>query len=192
MSKIYFIFNKPYNVLTQFTDKEMRQTLSNYYKFPKDVYPVGRLDYDSEGLLILTNDNMLKTSILSPETGCEKEYFAQVEGVPTDSFFSTITNGIVLKNISYKPGKAKLIEDPGFEERVPPVRFRANIPTTWVSIIITEGKNRQIRKMCAAAGNPVLRLVRVRIGNLFLGNLKSGKVIKISGNTIFSNLGIAP
>ncbi|MEW6004431.1 MAG: pseudouridine synthase [Stygiobacter sp.] len=180
----YFLLNKPYGVLTQFTDKENRPTLSSLYKFPKDVYPVGRLDLDSEGLLLLTNDKSLTNFLLNPKFKHEREYFVQVEGVPTEEAIKKLCDGVIIENRKTLPAKVKLIEDPNFEKRNTPIRERKNIPTSWLSITIYEGRNRQVRRMTAAVGYPTLRLVRVRIENLFLGNLKSGEVRKLTTDEI--------
>ena len=180
----YFLLNKPYGVLTQFTDKENRPTLSSLYKFPKDVYPVGRLDLDSEGLLLLTNDKSLTNFLLNPKFKHEREYFVQVEGVPTEEAIKKLCDGVIIENRKTLPAKVKLIEDPNFEKRNPTIRERKNIPTSWLSITIYEGRNRQVRRMTAAVGYPTLRLVRVRIENLFLGNLKSGEVRKLTTDEI--------
>ena len=180
----YFLLNKPYGVLTQFTDKENRPTLSSLYKFPKDVYPVGRLDLDSEGLLLLTNDKSLTNFLLNPKFKHEREYYVQVEGIPTEEAIKKLCDGVIIENRKTLPAKVKLIEDPNFEKRNPPIRERKNIPTSWLSITIYEGRNRQVRRMTAAVGYPTLRLVRVRIENLFLGNLKSGEVRKLTTDEI--------
>lgn len=176
----YFLLNKPYGVLTQFTDKENRPTLSSLYKFPKDVYPVGRLDLDSEGLLLLTNDKSLTNFLLNPKFKHEREYYVQVEGIPTEEAIKKLCDGVIIENRKTLPAKVKMIDDPNFEKRNPPIRERKNIPTSWLSITIYEGRNRQVRKMTAAVGYPTLRLVRVRIENILLGNLKSGEVRKLT------------
>ena len=176
----YYILNKPYGVLTQFTDDENRPTLASLYNFPKDVYPVGRLDMDSEGLLLLTNDKPLTNYLLNPKQKHEREYFAQVEGVPTKEALQKLCSGVIIEGKKTLPAKAKLVNDPNFPARVPPIRERKNIPTSWISLTLIEGRNRQVRKMTAAVGFPTLRLVRVRIENLYLGNLKVGEVKEIS------------
>jgi 23S rRNA pseudouridine2457 synthase len=172
----YFIINKPYGVLSQFTDEEGRKTLKDIYSFPKDVYPVGRLDKDSEGLLLLTNDKSLTDYLLNPKQRHEKEYFVQVEGIPTKEDLKKLAAGVIIEGKKTLPAKAKIIDDPNFPERVPPIRERKNIPTSWISLTITEGRNRQVRKMTAAVGHPTLKLIRVRIKNVFLGNMQSGEV----------------
>ncbi|MDP1994515.1 MAG: pseudouridine synthase [Ignavibacteria bacterium] len=180
----YFALNKPYGVLSQFTDQEGRKTLANLFAFPDDVYPVGRLDYDSEGLLLLTNDKALTEKLLHPKQKLEKEYFVQVEGVPTKEALSQLRTGVLIEKKKTLPAKVKILEDQSpFEERIPPVRFRKTIPTTWLSITIIEGRNRQVRKMTAAVGFPTLRLVRVRIGKMQLGDLRLGDVKEISASS---------
>lgn len=179
----YFLLNKPYGVLTQFTDKENRPTLS-IYKLPKDVYPVGRLDLDSEGLLLITNDKSITNYLLNPKFKHEREYYVQVEGIPTKEAIQKLIDGVVIENKKTLPAKVKLIDDPGFEERNPPIRKRKNIPTSWLSITIYEGRNRQVRKMTAAVGYPTLRLIRVRIKNLTLGKLKFGELRNLTYDEI--------
>ncbi len=174
--KKYYIIHKPYGVLTQFTDKDKRPTLAQLYDFPKDVYPVGRLDMDSEGLLILTNDKELTDFLLNPKNRHEREYFVQVEGLPAEDALDKLKQGIVIKGEKTLPAKAKVIEEPGFPERIPPIRERKNIPTSWISLTLFEGKNRQVRKMTAAVGLPTLRLIRVRIENIHLAGLARGEV----------------
>ncbi|MCX7875302.1 MAG: pseudouridine synthase [Melioribacteraceae bacterium] len=180
----YYVINKPFGVLTQFTDKENRPTLSSLYKFPKDVYAIGRLDMDSEGLLILTNDKPLTNYLLNPKYKHEREYYVQVEGIPTEEAIKKLSEGVIIENKKTLPAKVKLIDEPNFEKRNPPIRERKNIPTSWLSITIYEGRNRQVRKMTAAVGFPTLRLVRVRIKNIKLGNLKIGEVRELTGDEI--------
>ena len=184
ISKKYFILNKPYGVLTQFTDEENRPTLSSVYIFPKEVYPIGRLDQDSEGLLIITNDKALTDYLLNPKNKHEREYYVQVEEIPAEEDLQKLRTGIVLKDGKTLPAKAKLIDDPNFPIRVPPIRERKNIPTSWISITLVEGKNRQVRRMTAAIGFPTLRLVRIRIENLSLGDLDFGKVRELMRSEI--------
>ena len=183
-NKKYFILHKPYGVLTQFTDKENRKKLSSLYKFPKDVYPVGRLDLDSEGLLLLSNDKKLTDYLLNPQNEHEREYFVQVEGIPTEQELQKLRDGIILKDGKTLPVKVKIIDDPNFPPRIPPIRERKNIPTCWLSIILIEGKNRQVRRMTAAIGYPTLRLVRVRIKNILLENLEIGSVKKMNESEV--------
>ncbi len=180
----YYIIHKPYGVLSQFTDKEGRNTLKTLYNFPKDIYPVGRLDMDSEGLLILTNDKFLTDYLLNPQNKHEREYYVQVEGIPTEDSLQKLRDGVIIKGRKTLPAKAQRIEDPKFPPRNPPIRERKTIPTSWLSLIITEGKNRQVRKMTAAIGYPTLRLIRVRIKNVTLGDLKPGDVRELTKKEI--------
>lgn len=184
MIKRYFIIHKPYGVLTQFTDKENRPTLNALFKFPKDVYPIGRLDMDSEGLLILTNDKELTDYLLNPRNRHEREYYVQVEGVPSEEALEQLRKGVEIKRGITLPAKVKLIEDPHFPERVPPIRERKTIPTSWISLTLVEGKNRQVRKMTASVGLPTLRLIRVRIENILLDKLKNGEVRELMAGEI--------
>lgn len=166
----YFLFFKPYGVLSQFTAEwEGQRTLAAFGPFPPEVYPVGRLDQDSEGLLLLTNDNEFKTNILSPSSKTRKTYWAQVEGRPTNQDLEPLAHGITIqiKGKAHRcaPAEARLLDVlPDIPDRDPPIRVRQHIPDTWVEIILTEGKNRQVRRMMAAMGFPVLRLIRVGIG----------------------------
>lgn len=180
----YFAINKPYGVLSQFTDKEGRRTLKSLFNFPKDVYPVGRLDMDSEGLLILTNDKFLTNYLLNPKNKHEREYFVQVEGIPTPEALQKLSDGLIIEGRKTLPAKVKLIEEPDFPPRIPPIRERKTIPTSWISITLIEGRNRQVRKMTAAVGFPTLRLVRVRIKNILLGKLKFGEVRELTESEI--------
>lgn len=175
----YFLLNKPYGVLSQFTDRENRKTLAPLFNFPGDVYPVGRLDMDSEGLLLLTNDKAVTDFLLNPKNKHEREYFVQVEGVPAEADLQKLRRGIVLNDGKTLPAKVKIIDDPQFPPRIPPIRERKNIPTCWLSVVLVEGRNRQVRRMTAAIGFPTLRLVRVRIINLLLADLKPGEVKEI-------------
>ncbi|MFA3782178.1 pseudouridine synthase [Melioribacteraceae bacterium 4301-Me] len=179
-SKKYFILNKPYGYLSQFTDKYGNLTLSHLFSFPKNVYPIGRLDKDSEGLLILSNDKKLVNFLLNPKNKHEREYFVQVEGVPTRQALDKLESGVFIQERITLPAKVKLIKEPNFPPRIPPIRKRKNIPTSWLSITLIEGKNRQVRKMTAAVGYPTLRLVRVRIKNIKLGNLKPGEARELT------------
>lgn len=179
-TKKYFAMNKPYGVLSQFTDPDGRRTIKSVYNFPEDVYPVGRLDMDSEGLMILTNDKMLTDYLLNPKYRHEKEYFVQVEGIPERKALLKLENGVVIAGKKTLPAKAGMIVNPDFEPRVPPIRIRKNIPDAWISLVITEGRNRQVRKMTAAVGYPTLRLVRVRIKNLTINGMKPGEVRELT------------
>jgi 23S rRNA pseudouridine2457 synthase len=176
MSLKYYAVHKPYGILSQFTSSEGKKTLKELFDFPKDVYPVGRLDLDSEGLLILTNDKILTDHLLNPKQKQEKEYYVQVDGIPTKEALEKLRQGVVIEGKKTLPANVKIISNPDFPPRVPPIRERKTIPTSWISLTITEGRNRQVRKMTAAIGFPTLRLVRVRIKNILMGKMKSGEV----------------
>ncbi|KGP62904.1 pseudouridine synthase [Legionella norrlandica] len=168
------LFNKPYGILTQFTGEVPEQTLSAYIKLP-GFYAAGRLDKQSEGLLLLTNDGRLQHQLTHPKFKKKKYYWVQVEGVPSESDLQPLRKGLVLNNIPFLPAETKVIMEPQLWPRIPPIRERKNIPTTWLEIILREGKNHQIRRMTAAIGFPTLRLVRYRIGDWHLGHLLPGE-----------------
>lgn len=171
------LFNKPFDVLSQFTDTKSptkRATLSDYIDVPK-VYPAGRLDRDSEGLLILTDDGKLQAQISNPKHKLTKTYLVQVEGSPTDADLQALRDGVTLKDGPTRPAKVKRIEPPALWDRDPPVRFRKSIPDAWVEISISEGRNRQVRRMTAHVGFPTLRLVRWQIGHWSLDGIAQGK-----------------
>ena len=172
----YFIFHKPYGVLCQFYDSQKRITLALYGPFPKDVYPVGRLDMDSEGLLLLTNDGRLKHHLLNPKFQHPRTYLVQVERIPNEEALKKLRKGVIIESKKTLPAEVNLLlSEPKLKPRVVPIRFRKNIPTAWLKMTIYEGRNRQIRKMTAAVGHPTLRLVRIKIGPLALGELQSGE-----------------
>ncbi len=166
------LFNKPYGVLSQFTPEHGHLSLADF-GLPKGVYPAGRLDLDSEGLLILTSDGALIHRLLDPFFEHPRTYWAQVEGVPGREALQSLECGLRIKGgYMTRPAKALLLEpQPDIPERVPPIRFRKTVPTAWIELTLTEGKNRQVRSMTAAVGHPTLRLVRVAIGNICLGDL---------------------
>lgn len=168
------IFNKPFDTLSQFTDDQHRQTLADFIDV-KDVYPAGRLDRDSEGLLILTNDGVLQARLTQPSSKSPKTYWVQVEGVPSEEDLNKLCIGVELKDGMTLPADVTIIEQPDVWDRVPPVRFRASIPTTWLSITIIEGRNRQVRRMTAHIGFPTLRLIRYKMGDWSIEDVEHGK-----------------
>lgn len=183
----YYILNKPYGVLSQFTDREGRKTLSNLGVFPKDVYPVGRLDYDSEGLLLLTNDNKLKKILLEPKYRHPRTYLVQIERTPNHKELEILRNGVELSGKKTLPTRVKLLADaPIIWEREVPIRYRKKVPTSWIEITIYEGRNRQVRRMTAAVGHPTLRLIRIKLGNIELGNLKPGEWRELAEHEIMA------
>ena len=172
------LFNKPFDVLSQFTDKgtegSPRPTLSTYIDLP-GVYPAGRLDRDSEGLMILTDDGRLQARISHPKYKAAKTYLAQVEGVPDDAALAALRQGVTLKDGPTRPAKARMIDAPDWLwPRTPPVRYRKSVPDNWIELTITEGRNRQVRRMTAHVGLPTLRLIRVAIGDWRLDDLAPG------------------
>lgn len=173
MSRL-ILFNKPYGVLTQFTGEPGDRTLAEFIKVPR-VYAAGRLDKDSEGLLLLTDDGKLQAQIASPKFKQPKTYLVQVEGVPTDAALAALRKGVELKDGMTRPARAERIDPPELWERDPPVRFRKSVPDSWISLTITEGRNRQVRRMTAAVGFPTLRLVRWAIGDYTLEGLAPGQ-----------------
>lgn len=179
MSRI-IIFNKPYGVISQFSPNPPHLTLKDYIAIP-NVYPAGRLDVDSEGLLILTDDGKLQAQISNPEYRKQKTYWVQVEGIPTVSQLGWLANGVDLGDFVTLPSMVELIDEPfGLWPRIPPIRERKTIPTSWIKLSIHEGKNRQVRRMTAKVGLPTLRLIRSEIGGIKLADLLPGKWQQLS------------
>lgn len=178
------LFNKPFNVLCQFTDKSGRATLADFIDMPR-VYPAGLLDYDSEGLVVLTDDGRLQARIADPRFKLVKTYWVQVEGVPDEAALVQLRAGVWLKDKGKReaqrtlPAAVRVIAEPPLWPRVPPVRFRLSVPTAWLELSIREGRNRQVRRMTAAVGLPTLRLVRVQVGDWSLRGLQSGAWKKV-------------
>ena len=188
MSRL-ILFNKPFDVLSQFTDGKNdgggRRTLADFIPVPQ-VYPAGRLDRDSEGLLLLTDDGKLQQRIADPKHKMAKTYWAQVEGEITTEAIASLEKGLVLKDGPTQPARARQIEPPDLWERIPPIRERKSIPTSWLELTITEGRNRQVRRMTAATGFPTLRLVRISVGPWSLEDMECGEYreIKLDKKTL--------
>lgn len=193
---VYFVIYKPYGVLSQFTrELPEHRTLADLYDFPKDVYPVGRLDKDSEGLLLLTDDKQLNYRLLNPRQGHTRTYLVQVERIPEEEALEQIRHGVTIRikkrDYRTKPARVRrLSSPPSVPERHPPVRYRKTVSTAWLEITLTEGKNRQVRRMCAAIGYPVLRLIRSRIEDLELRNWAPGSVREIERKLLYRLLHI--
>jgi 23S rRNA pseudouridine2457 synthase len=191
----YFIVHKPFNVLSQFSSTEGKKTLKIFFNVPSNIYPVGRLDYDSEGLLILTDDKRLNQYLLNPVNEHEREYWVQVEGSISQDALDKLQQGVSI-NINgkiYHTKKCvakKFLSPPKVSERNPPIRVRKSIPDSWIRLILTEGKNRQVRKMTAVVGFPTLRLIRYRIEKITLENLFPGEMKSISKQELYNLLQI--
>lgn len=191
----YYIIYKPFQVLSQFTSENGKACLKDFFEVPTDVYPVGRLDFDSEGLLLLTNDKTLNHRLLHPSFAHEREYRVQVEGLITNEALQLLNTGVNI-SVDGKPyltkaaKAARLAEHVVIPDRNPPIRFRQNIPTSWIKLILTEGKNRQVRKMTAAAGFPTLRLIRYRLAGLSLDPMLPGDMIDMIQNEVYGKLGL--
>lgn len=187
----YILFYKPYGVLTQFTDNSgetQRSTLKDYIPIP-DVYAVGRLDRDSEGLLLLTDDGKMQHHLCDPKFAHPRTYWVQVERIPDAGAIARLETGVTIQDYRTRPAKVRLLPaEPALEPREPPIRFRKTVPTAWLEMTLTEGKNRQVRRMTAAVGFPTLRLVRSAIGLLHLEGLKPGEWRELGGEAIRSLL----
>lgn len=189
MKKWYFAAYKPYDMLCQFTGVEGARLLGDLYSFPKDVYSIGRLDKTSEGLLLLTNDNKFIDRVLDPKNKLQKTYYVQVDNDITTEACKKLEEGSIIikhegRDHKVLPAQCKIITPPDLPERSVPIRYRKDIPTSWIALSLREGKNRQVRKMTAAVGYPTLRLVRYSIGNYELGNMQPGNVIEIKPQDI--------
>lgn len=183
MPKI-ILFNKPYGVICQFTPVAGHQSLQDFIPFP-GFYPAGRLDADSEGLVLLTNDGKLQNRICSPEFKLPKTYWVQVEGKPNDIALDALRRGVVLNDFKTQPAQVSMMDEPGILwQRKPPIRFRRNVPTAWLSLILKEGKNRQVRRMTAAVLFPTLRLIRYAIGLHTLQDIMPGECRMLADSDI--------
>ncbi len=168
-------FHKPYGVISQFTkEKSGHRTLAEF-GFPKRVYPIGRLDWDSEGLILLSDEKQWNDRLLNPKHEHERTYHVQVEGIFTEKAISELKKGLIIQGHKTKSSFAKRLKDPNYPPRSTPIRFRLSVPTSWIELKLTEGKNRQVRRMTAAVGSPALRLIRVAIGAVKLGDLAPGE-----------------
>ena len=185
----YFVIYKPYQTLSQFSQEPGKKSLKDWFSVPRDVYPVGRLDYDSEGLLLLTNDPGLNQALLHPKNAHSRTYYVQVDGAVKPGAIDRLKSGIQI-NINgqahfCKAAAASLLDTPPpLPPRTPPIRFRKNVPAPWMVVTLKEGKNRQVRKMCAAVGSPVLRLVRISMEDLDIINWESGQIREYSREDI--------
>jgi 23S rRNA pseudouridine2457 synthase len=173
---LILLFNKPFQVLSQFTTDSGKSVLADYIDIP-GVYCAGRLDYDSEGLLVLTDDGRLQQRIANPAYGKEKGYWVQVEGEPLEADLAALRRGVLLKDGKTRPAKVEQLELPDIWPRTPPIRERKNIPTSWLNLLISEGRNRQVRRMTAHIGYPTLRLIRYQVGDWVLGDTPVGEYI---------------
>ncbi|RAJ01563.1 23S rRNA pseudouridine2457 synthase [Chitinophaga skermanii] len=193
MALNYFIIYKPYEVLSQFSKEGSKAVLGDYFDVPRDVYPVGRLDFDSEGLLILTNDKSLNHRLLNPQFAHNRTYWVQVDGAITPEAVQKLRKGVDIKvdgkTHHTRPAIVEVFEEEPFvPERNPPIRVRKSIPAPWIALTLKEGKNRQVRKMTAAVGFPTLRLIRYSIGKLTIDSLQPGDIVELSQASIYEAL----
>jgi 23S rRNA pseudouridine2457 synthase len=172
------LFNKPWGVLTQFTDREGRPTLADYIQVP-GVHPAGRLDRDSEGLVVLTDDGRLQARLSDPRHHVSKTYWVQVEGIPEETRLDELRAGVELRDGLTRPAGVERIDPPEIGSRNPPIRIRRHIPTSWLAVTLTEGRNRQVRRMTAAVGHPTLRLVRYRVASWTLDGIPPGQYLEV-------------
>lgn len=189
----YFIIYKPYLVQSQFSPVNGKQTLADFFDVPKDVYPVGRLDHDSEGLLILTNDKQLNHRLLHPSFQHEREYWVQVDGAITGEAIQQLQNGVTIsidgKKHETLPAEVSVFaNEPSVPVRNPPIRFRKEIPAPWIRMVLKEGKNRQVRRMTAQVGFPTLRLIRYRIENITMEGLQPGELVSMTRKQLYQHL----
>nr|WP_222718580.1 pseudouridine synthase [Algoriphagus sp. AK58] len=189
----YFIIYKPFGVVSQFSGEG--PTLASLGTFPKEVYPVGRLDKDSEGLLLITDDKWLNHHLLNPRFGHQRTYYAQVEGLPTPEALKQLQSGVLInvdgRDYKTKPALAKIVDlAPSLPERIPPIRYRASIPDTWIELTLIEGKNRQVRKMTAAVGFPTLRLVRFSMEKINISGMQVGEIREMDQESVYRALGL--
>jgi 23S rRNA pseudouridine2457 synthase len=187
----YYLLYKPFQVLSQFTSSDGKTCLKDIIEVEKDVYPVGRLDYDSEGLLLLTNDTSINHQLLHPSFEHERTYWVQVDGAITQEAANALAKGVTInidgKQYKTKPASVKLLPDTIIvPDRNPPIRYRKTIPATWASIQLTEGKNRQVRKMFASVGFPVLRLIRAQMGNFTIDTMQPGDLVSLTEQEVKS------
>lgn len=185
----YFLIYKPFQVLSQFTSTAGKLCLKDILHVPNDVYPVGRLDYDSEGLLLITNDKSINQQLLNPLFAHQRTYWVQVDGAITAAALAQLTKGVTInvdgKAYKTKSAKLELLSEPvQVPDRTPPIRFRKSIPTSWVSIQVTEGKNRQVRKMFAQVGFPVLRLIRAKLGKYTIQDMQPGDCLSLTATEV--------
>ncbi len=185
----YFLIYKPFQVLSQFTSTAGKLCLKDILHVPNDVYPVGRLDYDSEGLLLITNDKSINQQLLNPLFAHQRTYWVQVDGAITAAALAQLTKGVTInvdgKSYKTKSAKLELLSEPvQVPDRTPPIRFRKSIPTSWVSIQVTEGKNRQVRKMFAQVGFPVLRLIRAKLGKYTIQDMQPGDCLSLTATEV--------